>query len=166
MDFIKKAFVYLIILLPFGIGLLTNVASDKPLDVPDLVISVLGLCVGRWFLFLLRRQSDKQKGIVNVMTKAQVYSKARQEVGNLAFWVVLVCSIAIYPTELNELLGISWLLPTGERLNGPNDLTLMIRALFGMIVGVSLMVALWRLLGTLFPFSVLGPGENKVDQKN
>ncbi|MNJ81449.1 hypothetical protein D3C77_802660 [compost metagenome] len=51
-------------------------------------------------------------------------------------------------------------------MNGPNDLTLLIRALFGMIVGVSLMVALWRLLGTLFPFSVLGPDENKVDKKN
>lgn len=121
MYFIKKAIVYVFVLLPFGIGLLSNVTSDKPLDVPDFVISVLGLCAGRWALYLLRRQSDKQKGFVNVMTKVQIYSEARKEAGNVAFFGVLVCSIAVYPTELNELLGISSLLPAGERLNGPND---------------------------------------------
>lgn len=59
---------------------------------------------------------------------SSTYSRARKTAGEVGFWAVLVCSIFVYPTELNELLGISSLLAPGELLNGPNDWTLLVRA--------------------------------------
>ncbi|HEE9761669.1 MULTISPECIES: hypothetical protein [Pseudomonas] len=85
---------------------------------------------------------------------SSIYSRARKTAGEVGFWAVLICSIFVYPTELNELLGISSLLAPGELLNGPNDWTLLVRASLGLVVGVAVTIIVWKLLAVLLPMTV------------
>ncbi|MGO3543705.1 hypothetical protein ACTXN4_09605 [Pseudomonas helleri] len=90
------------------------------------------------------------------MTLPQLMSKARKMFGVLGFWGVWYVFMIGYPTELNKLLGISSLLSGGNELNGPHDMTMLIRMVLALAVGIAADVLVLKVLGKLFPISVLG----------
>lgn len=93
------------------------------------------------------------------ISRPQRLSKVRRSLGTVVFLAAIIVSVAVYPLELNESLGISGFLADGSKLNGPNDITMLIRALFGMVVGAVGCVIVWKVIGKLFPSSVLGTSE-------
>ncbi|PMV91989.1 hypothetical protein C1X34_30815 [Pseudomonas sp. GW456-12-10-14-TSB6] len=82
-------------------------------------------------------------------------SKARKFLGVLAFWSVWYLCVFGYPTELNMLLGVTSVLSAGDQLNGPNDMTMLIRMVLGLVLGVAAVILVLKGLGKLFPSSVL-----------
>lgn len=73
----------------------------------------------------------------------------------IAFWAVQYVFMIGYPTELNKLLGISSILSGGDELNGPHDMTMLIRMVLALVVGVAADILVLKVLGKLFPISVL-----------
>ncbi|MEW5511801.1 hypothetical protein ABGT16_04205 [Pseudomonas asiatica] len=63
--------------------------------------------------------------------------------GALALVLVFGFCVASDPVEVNKLLGIQSLSAAGERLNGPNDITLLIRAVVGLGLGMVACVGVW-----------------------
>lgn len=89
------------------------------------------------------------------MALPQMMSKVRKLLGLLVFWGVFYACVLSYPAELNKLLGISNILSEGEQLNGPNDMTMLIRMVFGLVAGVAADIMVLKVFGKLFPISVL-----------
>lgn len=89
------------------------------------------------------------------MTFPLFMSKARKWLGLLAFWGILLICVFGYPSELNGLLGMSHILSAGNKLNGPNDMTMLIRMVFGLVAGIAADVFVLKAFGKLFPVSVL-----------
>ncbi|AVX93293.1 hypothetical protein [Pseudomonas psychrophila] len=87
------------------------------------------------------------------MTLPLFMSKARKWLGLLAFWCVLFVCVFGYPAELNLLLGISDVLSAGDQLNGPNDMTMLIRMVLGLLLGVAADIFVLKAVGKLFPMS-------------
>ena len=55
--------------------------------------------------------------------------------GFLTMVVVVAIFVFAFPEQLNRFLGIGSLLSANDKLNGPNDFTMLIRAFLGLIVG-------------------------------
>lgn len=88
------------------------------------------------------------------MTLPQFMSKARKLLGMLAFWSVWYICVFGYPTEINLWLGVSSALSAGEQLNGPNDMTMLIRMIFGLVLGVVASILVLKAFGKLFQSKV------------
>jgi hypothetical protein len=88
-------------------------------------------------------------------------SKARKLLGVLGFWGVWYVFMIGYPSELNTLLGISSILSGGDELNGPHDMTMLIRMVLALVVGVAADVLVLKALGKLFPISVLATASSR-----
>lgn len=95
------------------------------------------------------------------MTLPQLMSKARKLLGVLAFWSVWYLCVFGYPTELNMLLGVSSVLSAGDQLNGPNDMTMLIRMVLGLVLGVATDILVLKVLGKLIPISVLATATSR-----
>lgn len=156
MHYLKYLCVWLFIMIPFGLLFITNISCETPLEAALVMISIGVLCFGSFLFSVLRRQREISNNGSGRMIRTEIYSEARKAAGTFAAWAVIVSCIAIYPEELNNLFGVTNLLPPDERLNGPNDWSLVIRTAIGVIVGVAAMVSTWRLLGFVFPTSVVG----------
>ena len=89
------------------------------------------------------------------MTFPLFMSKARKWLGLLAFWGIFLICVFGYPSELNGLLGISHVLSAGDKLNGPYDMTMLIRRVLGLVVGIAANIFVLKAFGKLFPVSVL-----------
>lgn len=89
------------------------------------------------------------------MTHPRFMSKARKFLGMLAFWSVWYICVFGYPTEINMSLGVSSALSAGDQLNGPNDMTMLIRMVLGLVLGVAASILVLKAFGKLFPSSVL-----------
>lgn len=66
-----------------------------------------------------------------------------KHLGAVALVLVFGFCVASDPAEMNRLLGIQSLSAAGERLNGPNDITLLIRAVLGLGLGMAACVGVW-----------------------
>ncbi|WP_019334943.1 hypothetical protein [Pseudomonas syringae] len=55
--------------------------------------------------------------------------------GFLTMVAVVAIFVFAFPEQLNRFLGIGSLLSANDKLNGPNDFTMLIRAVLGMFVG-------------------------------
>jgi hypothetical protein len=102
--------------------------------------------------------SHKEKQAV---TLPQLMSKARKLLGVIAFWAVWYVFMIGYPTELNKMLGISSILSGGDELNGPHDMTMLIRMVLALVVGIAAGVLVLKALGKLFPISVLATASSR-----
>lgn len=98
------------------------------------------------------------------MTLPQLMSKARKLLGVLAFWSVWYLCVFGYPTELNMLLGVSSVLSAGDQLNGPNDMTMLIRMVLGLVLGVAAVIMVLKTLGKIFPISVLAKASRSQNE--
>ncbi len=90
------------------------------------------------------------------MTLPQFMSKARKWLGVLAFWGVWYICVFGCPAELNLLLGVSSVRSAGDQLNGPNDMTMLIRMVLGLMLGIAAGSLVLKTFGKLFPSSTLG----------
>jgi len=54
---IKYFFVVVFVIGPFGMGLYSNFASQKPLDVSQAMISVIGLIAGVYAIVVVKRRN-------------------------------------------------------------------------------------------------------------
>ncbi|WP_392460804.1 hypothetical protein [Pseudomonas sp. zjy_13] len=58
--FIKCFFVVVFVIGPFGMGLYSNLASQKPLDVSQAIISVIGLMAGVYAIIVVQRRNTEK----------------------------------------------------------------------------------------------------------
>lgn len=86
--------------------------------------------------------------------KSPLISKVRKWLGLIVFWGLLYTCVFGFPSELNGLLRVSEV-SAGAKLNGPNDMTMLIRLVVGLVLGVAAQVFLLTVFGKLFPVSVL-----------
>jgi hypothetical protein len=75
----------------------------------------------------------------------------KKSLGTATLLAVFGLCVFGYPTEITRMLGIQGLLREGERLNGPEDITMLIRAVLGIVVGAAACVGVWKILRSLFP---------------
>ncbi|SDJ11402.1 hypothetical protein [Pseudomonas abietaniphila] len=59
MKYLKYALVVIFVLFPYGMGLITNLASGNPLDAKQALISVLGFGAGIMGIWVMRSRDKK-----------------------------------------------------------------------------------------------------------
>lgn len=62
------------------------------------------------------------------------------------------------------LLGVSSVLSAGDQLNGPNDMTMLIRMVLGLVLGVATVIMVLKTLGKIFPISVLAKASRSQNE--
>lgn len=84
--------------------------------------------------------------------KSPLISKVRKWLGLIVFWGLLYTCVFGFPSELNGLLRVSEV-SAGAKLNGPNDMTMLIRLVVGLVLGVAAQVffadGIWQALSCL-----------------
>ncbi|MFG0337678.1 hypothetical protein ACF8FF_07070 [Pseudomonas sp. zjy_13] len=165
MYYLKYAAISVFVLMPSGLWLLNGIISGQPIAAQQAILSIVGLCVGKLLLKIVQRQRWNQCFGESILTKREIYAEARKTAGLFVFYSIVALCVLVYPAHLNTLLGVSDLVPNGENLNGPNDLTFLIRTLLGVISGGLFTAITWKVLGILFPTSVLGKAASSADRQ-
>lgn len=73
----------------------------------------------------------------------------KRSIGTLIILASIFACVLGFPQQINDALHLTPLLPSGEKLNGPNDITLLIRLVLGLGGGIAVAIGLWSLMSAI-----------------